>query len=76
MSALVFSAPVLHAVPGDNVVRLKAININPDIDSDVAGLDIDDKTPAEIGITHFSTSNLAVDSGPQLGQIGHYSQRQ
>lgn len=63
MSALVLSAPVLHAAPGDNIVRLKAININPDVDSDVAGLDVDDKTTAEIGFTHFFTSNWAMDLG-------------
>ena len=63
VSALVLSAPVLHAAPGDNIARLKVININPDVDSDVAGLDVDDETTAEIGLTHFFTSNWAVDLG-------------
>jgi outer membrane protein len=63
MSALILSAPVLHAAPGDNVARLKVINIHPDVDSDVGGLDVDDKTTAEIGITHFVTENWAVDLG-------------
>ncbi len=63
VSALVLSAPVLHAAPGDNIARLKVININPDVDSDVAGFDVDDETTAEIGLTHFFTSNWAVDLG-------------
>jgi outer membrane protein len=68
MSALVLSAPVLHAAPGDNIARLKVINIHPDVDSDVAGLDVDDKTTAEIGITHFLTSNWALDLGLSLAK--------
>jgi outer membrane protein len=63
VSALVLSAPVLHAAPGDNIARLKVVNINPDVDSDVAGFDVDDETTAEIGLTHFFTSNWAVDLG-------------
>src|SRR5882724_10004356 len=68
MSALVLSAPVLHAAPGDNIARLKVINTHPDVDSDVAGLDVDDKTTAEIGITHFLTSNWALDLGLSLAK--------
>src|SRR5258707_14133841 len=69
MSALVLSAPVLHAAPGDNIARLKVINIHPDVNSDVAGLDIDDNTTAEIGITHFITSNLALDLGLSYAKL-------
>jgi hypothetical protein len=50
MSALVLSAPALHAAPGDNIARLKAINVNPDVDTTVPGLDVDDATTAEIGL--------------------------
>jgi outer membrane protein len=63
VSALALSAPIVHAAPGDNVARLKLININPDVDSDVPGLDVNDETTAEVGITHFITSNWAVDLG-------------
>ena len=63
MSAFVLSAPMLHAAPGENVARLKVININPDVSSDVPGLDVNDETTAEIGLTHFVTSNWAVDFG-------------
>ncbi|HEX4985337.1 MAG TPA: OmpW family outer membrane protein [Burkholderiales bacterium] len=63
VSALALAAPIAHAAPGDNIARLKAVNINPDVDSDVPGLDVDDQTTAEIGLTHFFTSNLALDLG-------------
>jgi len=63
VSALALSAPLVHAAPGDNIARLKVININPDVDSDVPGLDVNDETTAEIGITHFFTSNWAIDLG-------------
>jgi outer membrane protein len=69
MSALVLSAPVLHAAPGDNIARLKVINIDPDVGSNGAGLDVDDKTTAEIGITHFLTSNWALDLGVSFAKL-------
>ena len=69
MSALVLSAPVLHAAPGDNIARLKVINIDPDVGSNGAGLDVDDKTAAEIGITHFLTSNWALDLGVSFAKL-------
>lgn len=68
MSALVLCAPALHAAPGENIARLKAINVNPDVDSDVPGLDVDDQTTAEIGLTHFFTSNWALDFGISYGK--------
>jgi outer membrane protein len=69
MSALVLSAPVLHAAPGDNIARLKVINIDPDVGSNGAGLDVDDNTTAEIGITHFLTSNWALDLGVSFAKL-------
>src|SRR5258706_1357715 len=69
MSALVLSAPVLHAASGDNIARLKVINIDPDVGSNGAGLDVDDKTTAEIGITHFLTSNWALDLGVSFAKL-------
>jgi outer membrane protein len=68
MSALVLSAPALHAAPGDNIARLKAINVNPDVDTTVPGLDVDDATTAEIGLTHFFTDNWALDFGIGYGK--------
>ena len=62
-SALVLAVPMAQAAQGDNIARLKIININPDVDSDVPGLDVDDATTAEIGITHFVTPNWAIDFG-------------
>ncbi|HWA12752.1 MAG TPA: OmpW family outer membrane protein [Burkholderiales bacterium] len=63
VSALALAVPVAQAAPGDNIARLKVINISPDVDSDVPGLDVDDATTAEIGLTHFLTGNWAVDFG-------------
>jgi outer membrane protein len=63
VSALALAVPMAQAAQGDNIARLKLININPDVDSDVPGLDVDDATTAEIGLTHFLTENWAVDVG-------------
>ncbi len=68
MSALIVATPMVHAAQGDNIARLKVINVNPDVDSDVPGLDVDDQTTAEIGLTHFLTPNWAVDFGISYGK--------
>jgi outer membrane protein len=62
-SALALSAPLTRAAEGDNVARLKLININPDVGGDVSGLDVHDETTAEVGLTHFFAPNWAVDLG-------------
>jgi outer membrane protein len=51
------------AAQGDLVVRLRAINIDPDASSDIAGLDVDDKAAAEVGLTYFFRPQWAVDFG-------------
>jgi len=61
--AIVGVAPSAQAAQGDLVVRLKAINIDPDASSDIAGLDVDDQATAEIGLTYFFRPQWAVDVG-------------
>jgi outer membrane protein len=56
-------ASVVHAAAGDAVLRFKVINIAPDASSDIAGLDVDDKVTAELGVTYFVTPQWAVDVG-------------
>ena len=63
MLAIAGAAASAHAAQGDLVLRLKAINIDPDASSDIAGLDVDDKAAAEVGITYFFKPNWAVDFG-------------
>ena len=52
-----------HAARGDLILRLKAINIDPDASSDIAGLDVDDQATGEIGLTYFFRPQWAVDVG-------------
>lgn len=51
------------AAQGDLVFRAKVINIDPDTSSDIPGLDVDDQTTAEIGVTYFLRPQWALDVG-------------
>ena len=61
--AIAGTAPLAHAAQGDLMVRLKAINIDPDASSDIAGLDVDDKAAVEVGATYFFRPQWAIDVG-------------
>ena len=63
MLAVAGVAPSVNAAEGDLVLRLKAISISPDASSDIAGLDVDDKATAEIGLTYFFKPQWALDVG-------------
>ncbi|HEX4985336.1 MAG TPA: OmpW family outer membrane protein [Burkholderiales bacterium] len=62
-SALALCAATAHAAGGETVFRLKAIQIEPDVDSDVPGIDLDGATGGELGFTSFLSDHWAIDLG-------------
>jgi outer membrane protein len=63
MFAIVGVVPLANAAQGDLILRLNAINIDPDASSDIPGLDVDDQATAAIGLTYFLRPQWAVDFG-------------
>jgi outer membrane protein len=77
LMAAVFAPSMAIAEQGDWVVRLRAVNISPDVDSDLgkdvaknvapglmstgAELDVDNKTIPEIDISYYITKNIAAE---------------
>jgi outer membrane protein len=62
-AAVAAAVPAAQAAEGDTILRLRAIQIQPDVDSDVPGLDVDDETTGEIAITSFLSPHWALDLG-------------
>ncbi|HVY06579.1 MAG TPA: OmpW family outer membrane protein [Burkholderiales bacterium] len=67
--ALSIAAPVAHAAAGETILRLKAIRIEPDVDSDIPGMDVDGATGGEVGFTGFLSDHWALDLG--VGMARH-----
>jgi len=55
--------PAANAAEGDTILRLRAIQIDPDVSSDIPGLDVDKEVTGEIGITGFVSPHWAVELG-------------
>lgn len=62
-SALAASVSMAHAAAGETVLRLKAIQVEPDVSGDISGLDVDGATGGEIGFTGFLSDHWAIDLG-------------
>ncbi len=62
-AAVPAAVPAAQAAKGDTILRLRAIQIDPDVDSNVPGLDVDDETTGEIAITSFLSPHWALDLG-------------
>jgi outer membrane protein len=62
-AAVAAAVPAAQAAEGDTILRLRAIQIQPDVDSDIPGLDVDDETTGEIAITSFLSPHWALDLG-------------
>jgi len=62
-AAMVTAFPAAYAAEGDTILRLRAIQIDPDVDSNIPGLDVDDEMTGEIAITSFLSPHWAVDLG-------------
>ena len=56
-SALVLAIDAAHAAAGESILRFKATRVEPDVSSDVSGVDVDGATGGEIDVTHFLTDN-------------------
>ena len=62
-SALAVSISTVYAAAGETVLRLKAIQVEPDVSGDIPGLDIDGATGGEVGFTGFLSDHWAIDLG-------------
>jgi outer membrane protein len=62
-SALAASVSTAYAAAGETVLRLKAIQVEPDVSGDFPGLDIDGATGGEVGFTGFLSDHWAIDLG-------------
>jgi len=64
MAAAVAAAmPAAQAAEGDSILRLRAIQIEPDVESNIPGLDVDDNLTGEIAVTGFLSPHWALDLG-------------
>lgn len=68
LTVLVAAAAVAMSVPaysaeGDTILRLKAIQIDPDVSSNIPGIDVDKKVTGEVGVTSFLAPRWAIDLG-------------
>jgi outer membrane protein len=66
-SALAISVSTAYAA-GETILRMKAIQVEPDVSSDIPGVDIDGATGGEIGITGFLSDHWAIDLGVGLAK--------
>jgi outer membrane protein len=62
-AAVAAAVPVAQAAEGDTILRLRAIQIDPDVDSNIPGLDVDDNLTGEVAITSFLSPHWALDLG-------------
>ena len=62
-SALTVSVSTAYAAAGETVLRLKAIQVEPDVSGDLPGVDVDGATGGEIGFTGFLSDHWAIDLG-------------
>lgn len=62
-AAIAAAFPVAQAAEGDTILRLRAIQIEPDVDSNIPGLDVDDEVTGELAITSFLSPHWAIDLG-------------
>jgi len=62
-TALAASISTAYAAAGETVLRLKAIQVEPDVSGDIPGADIDGATGGEVGFTGFLSDHWAIDLG-------------
>ncbi len=63
-AALLFALPLAMpaaAADGNWLVRLRAIDVQPDASSSIAGLDVDGQWAPELDFTYFFTKNFAAE---------------
>lgn len=67
-AAVAAAVPVAQAAEGDTILRLRAIQIDPDVDSNIPGLDVDDNLTGEVAITSFLSPHWALDLGVSMSE--------
>jgi len=68
-SALAVSVSGAYAASDESILRLKAIQVEPDVQGDFPGLDVDGATGGEVGFTGFLSEHWAIDLG--IGTTKH-----
>ncbi len=61
--AMAVSMTTVFAATGESIVRLKGIQVDPDVSSNIPGLDVDRAFGGEVGFTGFLSDNWAIDVG-------------
>jgi outer membrane protein len=62
-AAIAVAFPAAQAAEGDTILRLRAIQIDPDVESNIPGLDLDQEVTGEVAITSFLSPHWAIDLG-------------
>ena len=68
-SALAMSLSAAYGATGESILRLKAIQVEPDVGGDIPRLDVDRAIGGEIGATGFFSEHWAIDLG--IGTTKH-----
>jgi len=62
-SALALSASTTYAADNESILRLRAIQVEPDVGGDFPGLDVDGATGGEVAFTGFMSEHWAIELG-------------
>ena len=68
-SALALSASITYAADNESILRLRAIQVEPDVGGDFPDLDVDGATGGEIAFTGFMSEHWAIELG--IGTTKH-----
>jgi len=68
-SALALSTSITYAADNESILRLRAIQVEPDVGGDVQGLDVDGATGGEVAFTGFMSEHWAIELG--IGTTKH-----
>jgi outer membrane protein len=70
MAAAVAAAlPAAHAAEGDTILRLRAIQVDPDVSTDIPGLDVEkEDITGEIAVTGFFSQHWALELGASYSE--------
>src|SRR3954462_11768212 len=61
--ALVLSQSITCAADNESILRLRAIQVEPDVGGDFPGLDLDSATGGEVAFTGFMSDHWAIELG-------------
>src|SRR3954470_10591629 len=61
--ALALWASIVYAADNESILRLRAIQVQPDVGGDFPGLDADNATGGEVALTGFMSEHWAIELG-------------